>query len=228
MRFSTRDVWLCAAIAFAMALPLAGNCRAQDGHDADAAAKETVKEAALEAIEQEHGGGTGGPNPLAWDPDLAIWTLVVFLLLFGILGKFAWPQISAAIDERERQIADNIAAAAAKHEEAKRLLADYEAKLESAAGEVRAMLEEARRDAERAKNQIVEEGRKAASDEAARAVREIERAKEGAIHDLAVRSANTAVELARTVVQNQLTAEQHSALVRDALGKLAVATPSKN
>jgi F-type H+-transporting ATPase subunit b len=217
MRILTRVVWCCAAVSVASLLLSVRPCRAQE-HGLEA----------LEAIEAEHGGGSGGPNPLAWDPDLAIWTLVVFLLLFGILRKFAWPQIVAALEERERQIADNIAAAAAKNEEAKRLLADYEAKLAAAAGDVRAMLEEARRDAEHTKSQIVEEGRKAAGDEAARAVREIERAKDSALHDMAVQSANTAIELARTVVQSQLTPEQHKSLVQDALGKLAAATPSKN
>ena len=86
----------------------------------------------------------------------------MFLLLFAILSKFAWPQIAAAIDERERKIADDIAAAAEKHEEAKRLLAEHEAKLAAAAGEVRALLDEARRDAEHTKNSIVAEARKAA------------------------------------------------------------------
>jgi F-type H+-transporting ATPase subunit b len=226
MRVSPRIVAYCAVLAVAW-VATAPPCSAQEGGleaDAEAAAVES----AHEAEEAEHGEGASGPNPLAWDPDLAIWTLVVFVLLFLILQKFAWPQISAAIDEREKQIANNIAAAAAKNEDAKRMLADYEAKLAAAASDVRAMLEEARRDAERTKSQIVEEGRKAASDEAARAVREIERAKDSALHELAVTSANTAVELARTIVQKQLTPEQHKALVQDALGKLAAATPSEN
>ena len=55
------------------------------------------------------------PNPLAFDPDLAVFSAVVFLLLYWLLGKFAWPTIAAALDERERKIADNIAAAAARH-----------------------------------------------------------------------------------------------------------------
>ena len=54
---------------------------------------------------------------------------MVFLLLFGILSVFAWPQIAAAVDERERRIADTIKAAEQKHEEAKRLFAEHEAKL---------------------------------------------------------------------------------------------------
>ena len=179
----------------------------------------------------DHGAEAGHaatPNPMAFSPDLAVFSFIVFLLLVMILGKFAWPAISQALDERERHIADNISAAEARHEDAKRLLAEHEAKLAAAAGEVRALLEEARRDADVTKRRIEEEGRKAATEEIARATREIQRAKEGAIQELAVASANTAIELARKVVREKLTGDQQSQLVREALGKLAATTPSKN
>lgn len=168
------------------------------------------------------------PNPLVFDPDLAIFTAIVFLLLFAVLRKFAWPQIAAALDEREQKIADNIAAAAAKHEEAKRLLAEHEAKLAATAGEIRAMLEDARREAEVAKGQIVADAKHAAQDEANRAKREIDQAKHAAIQELATTSANLAVGLARKVVQEKITPDEQTRLVQEALGMLATATPSKN
>src|SRR4051812_14267749 len=80
--------------------------------------------------------------------DLAVYTFAVFLVLLAILSFTAWPKISKALLEREKRIEANIAAAEAKHEEAKRLLAEHEARLATAAGEVRALMEEARRDAE--------------------------------------------------------------------------------
>lgn len=227
MRISMRVVYWCAAVTVASLLLASHHCLAQQG-GIETDAKATAEEAADEAIEAEHGGGTGGPNPLAWDPDLAICTLVVFALLFLVLKKFAWPQIAAALDERERKIAADIAAATALNEEAKRRLAEHEAKLAAAAGEVRALLEEARRDADVTRKRIEEDGRKAAGEEIARATREIQRAKEGAIQELAVASANTAIELARKVVRDSLTNDQQSQLVREALGKLAATAPSKN
>ena len=97
-----------------------------------------------------HGDGAGQeqPSPLVVDPDLAIWTFLVFLVLLAVLWKFAWGPIAAALDLREQKIADNIAAAEQCNEEAKKLLADYEAKLAAARDEVRGILDEARRDAE--------------------------------------------------------------------------------
>ena len=134
------------------------------------------------------GHGDAGPNlenPAEFRGDMAIYTLVVFLLLLAILGKFAWPAITAALEERERNIEENIAAAAAKHEEAKRLLAEHEARLAETSGEVRELLEEARRDADRTKAQIVEEAKQAAGLERDRAIREVDMATESAMQRLA-------------------------------------------
>jgi F-type H+-transporting ATPase subunit b len=186
-------------------------------------ATETVEAAAVAAAEEE--AGESGPNPLAVDPDLAIWTLVVFLVMFAILKKFAWPQIAAAVDERERRIAATVADADARLADAKRILAEHEAKLAATAGEVRAMLDEARRDAEVVKKRVEEEGRKAAQVEVDRAMTEIKRATDSAIQDLATRAANLAIDLGERVVRDQLhiSPEHQARIVRDALAKLGTA-----
>ncbi len=167
------------------------------------------------------------PNPLAVDPDLAIWTAVIFVLLLLVLGKFAWPPIMQALDEREKGIADNIAAAEAKHVEAKELLTQYEARLASAAEEVRELLDEARRDAEHTKTQIVNEARQAAQAEHDRSMRDVQQATDVAMKQLAEKSASLAIELAGKVVGDELTQTHQDRLVREALGKLA-ASPSEN
>ena len=180
------------------------------------------------ASSDQHAEKPEEPNLLAFSPDLAVFSAIVFLLLMGLLGRFAWPTIAAALDERERKIADNIAAAEARHADAKKLLAEHEAKLAAAAGEVRAMLEEARRDADHTRQQIEADGHKAAKEELDRAVREIGRARDAAIQNLAVASANVAIDLARGVVRDEISADRQKQIVREALSKLGAATPSKN
>jgi F-type H+-transporting ATPase subunit b len=175
----------------------------------------------------DHAGGEEKVNLLIFQPDLAIFSAIVFLVLLGILSWFAWPRIAAALDERERKIAENIAAAENANQQAKQLIAAHEAKLAAAAGEVRALLDEARRDAEHTKNRIVAEARKAGEEEKERALLEIKRAKDGAIQELATSSANVAIDLARKVIQQKITPDEHTAVVREALNKLA-AQPSKN
>jgi F-type H+-transporting ATPase subunit b len=212
----------CAVIAFSLAIAVVRPCTAQN---AAAKFQAATREAAQEAEAAEH--DTGGPNPLAFSKDLAIWTLVVFIVLFLVLRKFAWPQITLALEERERNIAATIAAADARLEEAKKVLAEHEAKLAAAAGEVRALLDEARRDAESTRQRIEAEGHKDAKDELDRALREIERARDSAVQDLAVASANMAIDLAQKVIREQLTPEKNNQIIRDAVAKIA-ATPSRN
>ncbi len=169
------------------------------------------------------GQGNAGDSledPSEFRADLAIYTFVVFLLLLAILGKFAWPKISVALLEREKRIEANIAAAEAKHEESKRLLAAHEAKLASAAAEVRALLEEARRDAESTKEEIIAEARAGARAERDRAVREIELASDHALKNIAETSANLAIELAGKVIRESINPAKQQELVRSALSKL--------
>jgi len=170
----------------------------------------------------------GESNPLVVDIDLAIWTAVVFAVLLFLLNRYAWPVISTALVEREQRIEDTLAAAQARHDEAKQLLAEHEARLASAAGDVRALLEEARRDAEHTKEQIIAEAKQASDQERDRAIRDVERATNQAMKNLAETSANLAVDLAGKVVRQNITAEQQAELVRDALGSLSAIGPSKN
>jgi len=90
------------------------------------------------------------------------------------------------------------------------------------------LLEEARRDAEYTKSQILGDAKKAADIERDRAVRDVERAADLAVKSLAETSANLAVDLASKVVQQNITADQQAQLVRDALSQLSIAEPSEN
>jgi len=181
--------------------------------------------------EQHLGEGNataGQDSPAEFKTDLAIYTFVVFLLLLAILGSLAWPKISQALEEREKRIEGSLAAAAAKHEDAKRLLAEHEAKLAGAAAEVRALLEEARRDAEATKAEIVNEAKTAAQQERDRALRDIDTAKDHALKSLAETSANLAVELAGKAIRETILPEKQAEIIRDALATLQSSSPSKN
>ncbi len=177
---------------------------------------------------EEHGIVRKVANPLFFDPDLAIWTVIIFLLLLWVLRKFAWGPIVDALDAREKRVSDYLAAAEAKHEEAKGLLAAHEARLASAKDEVREMLEEARRDAEATKTQIVSEADAASRAHRDRAIREIDQARDSAVRSLAETSANLAVDLAGKVVRQNLSGDQQAELVREAITKLAGSSPSHN
>ncbi len=166
--------------------------------------------------------------PLTWKTDSAIFTAAVFLILLLILWRFAWGPIRDGLDKREQGIADHISAAERQNEQAKNILSQYEAKLAEAAGEVRELLEEARRDAEHTKEEIVAAARKEAEAEKNRALHEINTAKDQALKDLAERSADMAVDLAGKIVHTKMTKDDHAALIREAIGGFVQSKPANN
>jgi F-type H+-transporting ATPase subunit b len=193
--------------------------------------------APAEAMTSEgHGAGhdvhLGAPTtvtgPEEFQTDLAIYTGIVFLILLAILWKFAWGPIVAGLEKREQRIAENIAAAERAHEEAKLLLAEYDRKLAGAAEQVRLMLEEARKDAEQTKIEIIAEAKEAAKLEFERGRRELQRATDQALKELSERATNLAVDLAGKIVRAQLSQQDHARLVQEAMAEFVSSGPSVN
>lgn len=167
-------------------------------------------------------------DPAQVKGDLAIFSAVVFLLLVIILRKFAWGPIAAGLEKREGHIAHEIAGAERANSEAKALLADYQKKLDAAQLEVRGILDEARRDAENAKQATVAEARAEAAAEGARVMRDIEAAKDAAMRELATVAADQALALAGKLLQQKLQPADHARLIDDALAKFPTKSPSRN
>ena len=163
-------------------------------------------------------------NPLAFDPDLAICTAIVFVALLAILWKFAWGPISAGLDKREQSIAGNIEEAKASLEKANATLKEYESQLASAAAETKEMLEAAKRDAAAVREKSVNEAQEAAQRERERAVADINVAKNQALQEVAGTVTDLSVALASQIVRREVNASDHANLVTEALQQL----PSSN
>ena len=168
------------------------------------------------------GGGADALNPVTVEGynfrgDLALWTLVVFLVVLAILSKYAWGPIVEGLKKREDAIAGQITEAQRKNDEARQLLAEYEKKLADAAAEVRGLIEQGRRDAETLGKQLIGKAREEAGIEHQRAVQRIESATSAALEELAQRSATLAVELAGKIVGAQLKPADHSRLIDQAV-----------
>ena len=123
--------------------------------------------------------------------------------------------------ERESEIAGQIAEAQRKNEEAKQILVDYEKKLASAQDEVRGLIEQGRRDAEKVGRQLLDKAREEAGIERQRAVQQIESATSAALKELAERSATMAVDLAGKIVGATLKAADHSRLIDQAVSEFS-------
>jgi len=171
-------------------------------------------------------GGAAGELPPFLQPNayLAFWTLVVFLGLLFVLGKFAWKPLLDSLQAREKHIRDSIQEAERARDQAKALLAEHDKKLAEVQNEVRAILDEARRDGQHTQTEILKQAQAEAQAARDRAKREIEQARDVALKQLFDQAADLATEVAGRIVQRSLNPQDHRDLVQQALNEL----PSKN
>jgi F-type H+-transporting ATPase subunit b len=144
-------------------------------------------------------------NPLlpSW-PEFIIGT-VVFIIVFGILGKMLLPRIMTMLAEREDAIQGGINRADEAQAEAQAVLAQYRGQLEDAKHEASRMREEAREQGA----QIIAEMRERAEAEARRiteaAQAQIEAERQQALISLRAEVGSLAVDLASRIVGESLT-----------------------
>ena len=137
----------------------------------------------------------------------------VFVLLLFILSKVAWRPILDGLQKREDTIKKALDDAAEANEQAKALIAKYEAKLDQAREEGQAILDETRRDAQDLRAQIEADAKAQAEDTIARSKREVEQAFAKAWEGLVKDAAKVATEAAGQIIQQQLSPEGHAAIV---------------
>jgi F-type H+-transporting ATPase subunit b len=167
---------------------------------------------------------TNATNPLTFDPDLAWFTLLVFVLLLAVLTKFAWKPLLAGLERREQTIANMIDEAKRSQEAAAEKLQAYEQRLATAAAEAQNVIAQARRDATAAGEQLISDAHEDANRERQRALADIETAKNAAVQEIAEQSAKLAFTLARKLIHKELKPEDHTALIRESLEQF----PSEN
>lgn len=176
---------------------------------------------AVLAVGAEGEHGEGGTNLFAGDVGNAFWTLIIFVLVVVVLGKFAWGPLLGALQQREQFIRDALADAKRDREAAEARLAEYTEKLHEARAEASKIVDEGRRDAAVVKGRIEGEAREEAERTIERAKREIELAKSAAIKELYGKTAEMATEIATRVVRREISAADHQKLISEAIDSLA-------
>jgi F-type H+-transporting ATPase subunit b len=155
------------------------------------------------------------PTPPLLDPKvgLFVFTVLVFLIVAYILGKYAWGPITAALENRQKTIDESIKRAENALAEARQISEDNEkARREAEAGAHR-VLREAREAADALRAEESEKTRQQMRDmqEAARA--EIEREKQGALDELRTEVADLAIKAAEKLLSENLDAAKNRKLV---------------
>ena len=173
------------------------------------------------AAPAEHGAeAEGGYNIFAGDVGNMIWTLVIFLLVVFVLGKFAWGPILNTLQARESFIHEALSTAKRDRDAAEARLKEYEERLAQARSEATAIVDEGRRDAAVVKQRIEDEARVESDKMIERAKREIQIATETATKELYLLSARLATDMAGKVVGRELNPQDHERLIAESLDGL--------
>ena len=146
--------------------------------------------------------------------------LVGFVVIFVVLAKFAWPKVLANLDAREAKISDDIAAAEKTRTEANEQLEQYKAELAHAQADADAIIDEARGTAQKAKERIVDDANKQASDILARGRAALESERRAALVDLTDTVADVSVNAAAKIIDKNLDTEAQRKLVEKYLDEV--------
>jgi F-type H+-transporting ATPase subunit b len=171
-------------------------------------------------------GDSGGSFLVSPDVGLMIWTLIVFGLSMFLLGKYAFPRITEALDRRQKAIEDSIDAAEHTRAEAEKILAEYRERLAEARGQADEIVARARKTGEAAEHEIVADARAKREELMEQTRRDIEAETRRAIQEIRAEVADLTVLATEKVTRKTLTDEDQKRLVEDALSELDFASLS--
>jgi F-type H+-transporting ATPase subunit b len=155
-----------------------------------------------------------------WALDLGFWSIVVFVLLVAVLGRFASKPIIRGMRERQRRMMEILARAERAREEAGRLLEKQDRERTRSRALARELVAEARRDAEATRNDVIARAREEAKLLKLRAEREIALRKQRTTHEVWTLAASLAVHVAARILETRMTPEDHRRLVHESLEEI--------
>lgn len=122
-----------------------------------------------------------GPGVFDLNLTVSFWTVVIFLVLLGVLLKYAFPPILGYAEAREQRIQANLDEAKQSRAEAEGLLAQRREELVEARRQSKELVAEARQAGERVRQDLIERARVEQDEMLARAKQDIGRERERAI-----------------------------------------------
>ncbi len=176
----------------------------------------------LFAVLQEHAETAEGGLPATFqvNPGLIIWTWVVFLSLFWLLRKYAFPPIVRLTEEREKKIGKQLQEAEKANAEAQAALAEHRKLLEGSKVEAQALLSEAKTLAQKEREQLLDKTRDDQKDLLDRAKREIAAERDRAVTELRKEAVDLSLAAAAKLIQERLDSDQDRKIVEGYLETL--------
>ncbi len=144
-----------------------------------------------------------------------LFQLFMFLILLALLKKFAWGPLMGVMKKREEYIANEIKAAEQSRSEAKNLLEEQRKLLKEAREQAQQMIENAKKQGEAQREEIISLAREEAERMKEQARMEIEQQRDKAVSAIREQVAALSVMIASKVIEKELTLEDQEKLINE-------------
>jgi F-type H+-transporting ATPase subunit b len=154
------------------------------------------------------------------NPGLILWTIITFILLLAVLGRFAWKPLLQALQSREQEIADSLRKAEEAKKDAERMIAENKIAMDKANAETAKLIAESRTVAEQLKNDIVAKANDSAKKMLEQAKEEISREKDSAMAQLRNEVADLSISVAEKILDESLDSAKQKKMVDNVLKQM--------
>ena len=166
-------------------------------------------------------------NPLVQlDPGLYIWTIIVFLVLLGLLAKFAWRPLLEALDQRQESIRRSLDDAAKAKQELERLQTESQRILAAARSEAESIVARTRDDANRLRDEMRQKAQAEAATIVKNAQKQIELETNRALQQIRHEAVDLSVAIASKLLQRNVSKQDNERLIEDTFKQLEAQRPS--
>jgi F-type H+-transporting ATPase subunit b len=165
-------------------------------------------------------------NPLVQpDPGLYIWTIATFLVLLGLLARFAWRPLLDALERRQEGIRKSLDDARQARQELERVKADAAKLLADARAEANDIVSRTRSDAARFADEMKAQARADAQALVKQADREITIQTARAVESIRREAVELSVAIASKILRRDINREDHERLIQDTLQEMQSRLP---
>ena len=165
-----------------------------------------------------------GSSLITPDPGTIVWTVVTFVILAFLLGRFAWKPLLQILEERERTVRDSLEESRKARAEAEEVLRRNQEILAGARRESAAILEQGKREVEALKGEILAQARKEAQELVEQGKRQVQYEQKQAMEQLRSQVADLAIRAAERLILRSLDDTKHRELIDDYVKSLPAAS----
>lgn len=151
------------------------------------------------------------------DPGLFIWTILTFLVLLGLLTKFAWRPLLAALESRQAMIRQSLDDAEQARKDLEQVQHESAAIVDKARVQADAIISDTRSDAAKLREELRQKAQTEAQSIVANAERQIQLERDRALAQIRQEAVDLSVMIASKLIRRNLTRADNEALIDEAL-----------